>query len=184
MIFLFSLDTPIKFYGDPLVDFSLTHFLDRFAFKNPKKDEHKAESVVATFHHKHYTPHGSRGKPVKQLSSAHCTEDEKFIFEYLNKKRARQAALGLSGEQKERFESVDDDEFDAYLDTLGGKKDKDGLDDEDFDLTGDFGEGKGNTEEDDGEDWESDGDDDDDDLDGDDNEPMEDGLVIANCYKI
>lgn len=153
------------------MDFSLTHFLDRFAFKNPKKDENKPESVVHTFHHKHYTPHGSRGKPVKQLSSANCTEDEKFIFEYLDKKRARQATLGLTGEQSERFESVDDDEFDAYLDSLGGKKNKDGLDDDEFDLVGDFGDGKSNAEDDNGDDWESDGDDEDDD---DDNEHMND----------
>lgn len=133
---------------------------------------------MATFHHKHYAPYGSRGKPVKQLSSANCTEDEKFIFEYLDAKRARQAALGVNGKQSERFESVDDDEFDAYLDGLGGKKNKDGLDDDEFDLAGDFGEGKGNTGEDDAEDWESDGDDDEDDDDGDDNEPMDDGLVL------
>ncbi|XP_031631249.1 CCAAT/enhancer-binding protein zeta [Contarinia nasturtii] len=168
-------DKPIKFYGDPLVDFSLTHFLDRFAFKNPKKDaENKPVSIVHAFHHKNYTPHGSRGKPVKQLSSASCTEDEKFIFEFLDKKRARQAALGL--DQKDRFESVDDDEFDAYLDGLGGKKGKDGLDDEEFDILGDFGEAKGTTE-DDGEDWDSDGDDDDDDEDGEGNAKadMDDG---------
>lgn len=153
------------------MDFSLTHFLDRFAFKNPKKDENKAESVVHTFHHKNYTPHGSRGKPIKQLSLTNCTEEEKFIFEYLDKKRARQKALGLTGKESERFESVDDDEFDAYLDGLGGKKGKNGFDDEEFDLAGDFGEGKGNNDEDGGEDWESDKDDDD--LDGDDNEPMD-----------
>lgn len=166
------------------MDFSLTHFLDRFAFKNPKKDENKPESIVATFHHKHYTPYGSRGKPVKQLSSANCTEDEKFIFEYLDAKRARQAALGVNDKQSDRFESVDDDEFDSYLDSLGGKKNKDGLDDDEFDLAGDFGEGKGNnTGEDDAEDWESDGDDYEDNDDGDDNEPMDDGLVLLREKK-
>lgn len=157
------------------MDFSLSHFLDRFAFKNPKKDsEPKSESLVQSFHSKQYTSYGSRGKPVKQLSAANCTEDEKFIFEYLDKKRERQAALGVSGDQSDAL-AVDDDEFDAYLDTLGGKKSKnDGLDDDEFDIVRDFGEGKVNVEED-AEDWDSDGDDDDDNEDGGEgSEPMDD----------
>lgn len=89
--------------------------MDRFAFKNPKKDaENKQESVVQSFHHKHYTPHGSRGNSVKQLNNANCTEDERYIFEYLNRKRERQTALGLN-KRGENDDEVDDDEFDAYL---------------------------------------------------------------------
>lgn len=162
MDFIFYLDTAIKFYGDPLVDFSLTHFLDRFAFKNPKKDtDQKPESLVQLMHHKHYTPHGSRGKSVKQLNAANVTEDEKFIFEYLNRKRERLAALGVSGD-KHDDDVIDDDEFDAYLDSLGGKgkKNSDGIDDEEFDFVGDFGDGKKSIDGDDG-DWDEDDDDDD-----------------------
>lgn len=165
-------DTPIKFYGDPLVDFSLTHFLDRFAFKNPKKDsEHKSEPVVQSFHNKNYTPYGSRGKPVKQLSATNCTEDERFIFEYLEKKRERQAAFASANQNE--GQGVDDDEFDAYLDSLGGKSKSDGLDDEEFDIAGSFGAEKDKNDEDDA-DWDSDGDDDDDiGIGGDPNEPMD-----------
>lgn len=171
-IFFSQTDSPIKFYGDPLVDFSLTHFLDRFAFKNPKKDnENKPESFIHSFHHKNYTPHGSRGKSVKQLSSTNCTEDEKFIFEYLNRKRERQAAFSASGAQKE-VEAVDDDEFEAYLDGLSGKKNKkDGTDDEEFDFLGDFGDGKNNENgNDDAEDWDTDDDNEDEDDDDDDDD--------------
>lgn len=161
-----------------MADFSLTHFLDRFAFKNPKKEsEDKPESIVHSFHHKHYTPHGSRGKPIKQLRAANCTEDEKFIFEYLDRKRERQAALGVNG----RSDAVDDDEFDAYLDGLGGKKKDEGLEDDEFDVAGNYGEGKSNAGEEDDEDWDSDGDEDDDDNDDD---RVDDGLVfILNGIK-
>lgn len=146
------------------MDFSLTHFLDRFAFKNPKKDsEHKTESLVQSFHNNHYTPYGSRGKPVKQLSATNCTEDEKFIFEYLNKKRERQVAFALASQSE--GQAVDDDEFDAYLDSLGGKSKSDGLDDQEFDIAGSFGDGKSDNDED-AADWDSDGDDEDDDVDG------------------
>lgn len=146
--------------------------MDRFAFKNPKKDENKPESFIHSFHHKNYTPHGSRGKPVKQLNSTNCTEDEKFIFEYLNRKRERQAALGLAGTQKD-VEVVDDDEFEAYLDGLSGKKHKADVDDDDdaFNLLGDFGDGKSNgNDADNAEDWDSDDDNEDEDDDNDDDD--------------
>lgn len=154
-----------------MVDFSLSHFLDRFAFKNPKKDsENKPESFIHSFRHKNYTPHGSRGKSVKHLSSTNCTEDERFIFEYLNQKRERRTALGVKGPLKD-VEGVDDDEFEAYLDGLSGKKNKDGLEDEELDIFGDFGDGKSNgSGNDDAEDWDSADDDDDDEMDGDDDD--------------
>lgn len=152
-----------------MVDFSLTHFLDRFAFKNPKKEnEHKPESLVQSMHQKNYASYGSRGKSVKQLNASNVTEDEKFIFEYLNRKRERQAMHGLTDQQDE----VDDDEFDAYLDSLGGKKKKkkggdateDDDDDDELDFFGNMGDGK--TEGDD-EVWDDEDDNDDDEDDGD-----------------
>lgn len=114
-------------------------------------------------HHKHYTPYGSRGKSVKQLSANNVTEDEKFIFEYLNRKRERLAAFGLNGEPNEDADTVDDDEFDAYLDGLGGKKKKNKNKDE-LDFMADFGNEMNDGND---EDWDDeDGDEDDDSDDG------------------
>lgn len=142
-----------------MVDFSLTHFLDRFAFKNPKKHaESKPESLVSSMHHKHYTPYGSRGKSVKQLSASNVTEDEKFIFDYLNQKRERLVAIGLNGEPNENADTVDDDEFDAYLDGLGGKKKKNKSKGE-LDFMADFGNGVNDAND---EDWDDEDDDSDD----------------------
>lgn len=121
-------------------------------------------------HHKHYTSHGSRGKSVKQLNAQNVTEEERFIFEYLNRKRERQAALGLNGEHAD---VVDDDEFDAYLDSLGGKGKKGGVDDEEFDFMGDFGNDQSNRMDGEDEDWD-DEDDDDDDDDNEGDQPMDD----------
>lgn len=112
----------------------MSQFLDRFAFKNPKKlNDKKPDSLVQAIHNKQYVPHGSRGKSVQQLTASNCTEDESFIFAYLDKKRERRAAF--ENEDEDRM-SVDDDEFEAYLDGLAGrKKNKKGEDpDDDFDL--------------------------------------------------
>lgn len=116
-------DTHIKFYGDPLRDFSLSQFLERFAFKNPKKGaDKKHDSIVQAIHNRPYVASGSRGQSVNSLTSSNCTEDERFIFEYLNKKREIRAAYAAADEDND----VDDDEFERYLDSLGAKKKKKG----------------------------------------------------------
>lgn len=123
---------PFNYNGDPLRDFSLTHFLDRFAFRNPKTVTKSDESK--TFLHKlyrdekEYRPRGSRSMPVKSLTARNCTEDEKYIFEFLESQRARKAALVVAAvaktdDDEDAVGDVDDDEFDAYLDSLGAEKD-------------------------------------------------------------
>ncbi|XP_055914000.1 CCAAT/enhancer-binding protein zeta [Eupeodes corollae] len=129
----------IDYYGDPLRDFSLPHFLERFAFKNPKKlDKDAAE--LPTIHSKRYVSYGARGKPVKSLTKSNCTEDEMFIFNYLEKKRETAVVAKKKGEDEDENEvgDVDDDEFEEYLDGFFGKKKKKGADEEDEDEELDF----------------------------------------------
>lgn len=40
---------PVEYTGDPMEDFTLIHFLDRFVYKNPKKikDEKSSNSIYA-----------------------------------------------------------------------------------------------------------------------------------------
>lgn len=114
----------IKYFGDPLKDFGLSHFLERFAFKNPKKVDPKEEK--SAFKHQSYQPKGSRGQSVYLLTQQACTEDEKFIFDFIQRKREiREQNVKFSDEKEDEsdVESVGDDEFDAYLDTLGAAKD-------------------------------------------------------------
>uniref|UniRef100_A0A1Q3F313 Putative caatt-binding transcription factor/60s ribosomal subunit bioproteinsis protein n=1 Tax=Culex tarsalis TaxID=7177 RepID=A0A1Q3F313_CULTA len=139
---------PLSYYGDPLRDFSLGHFLDRFAFKNPKKPktEEAAEGgeqvpkrkIIGVAQRKgDYVASGSRGLPVHALTKEHCTEDERYIFRFLEEKRerlreakeraaAKKAAAGKGNADDDGdaddlsdAESLDDDEFDSYLDRLG-----------------------------------------------------------------
>ncbi|KXJ73931.1 hypothetical protein RP20_CCG014726 [Aedes albopictus] len=135
-------NSPLSYYGDPLRDFSLGHFLDRFAFKNPKKPktEENAEGeqvpkkkILGVAQRKgDYVPSGSRGLPVHSLTKDHCTEDERYIFQFLEQKRerlreakekdkARKAEKGIEDKDDDLSdaESLDDDEFDSYLDRLG-----------------------------------------------------------------
>ncbi|XP_055626173.1 CCAAT/enhancer-binding protein zeta [Toxorhynchites rutilus septentrionalis] len=149
-------NAPLTYYGDPLRDFSLGHFLDRFAFKNPKKPktEETAEGenvpkkrILGVAQRKgDYVPSGSRGIPVQSLTADRCTEDERYIFQFLEQKRekirlakeyakAKKAAEGIEDGDEEDLsdaESLDDDEFDSYLDRLGVASGNDG----DADLDG------------------------------------------------
>lgn len=89
--------------------------------------------MVKAVHHRPYNAHGGRGLPVKSLTKQNCTEDERFIFQYLEHKRVKQAALKealrkSNIDDDDDAASVDDDEFDAYLDGLGGKSKDDELD--------------------------------------------------------
>lgn len=95
-------------------DFCLTQFLDRFAFRNPKKpsEDVKSQSKVQLVHNKNYTASGSRGLPVKELTKSNCTEDERFILEYLQQKREKRAAF-VNNDDDDDADSVNDDEFDA-----------------------------------------------------------------------
>lgn len=120
----------ISYYGDPLKDFSLAHFLERFAFKNPKKNEKPLAEMTTVNQHKNYISYGARGRPVKSLTRTTCTEEEKFIFQYLEKKRLKQAILPKKKEDDEDVGDVDDDEFEAYLEKLGAPTAEE---DDDFD---------------------------------------------------
>lgn len=128
----------IKYFGDPLKDFGLSHFLERFAFKNPKKVNPKEEK--SAFKHQSYQSKGARGQSVYLLTEQSCTEDERFIFDFMQRKREIREQKVKFSDEKERdsdVESIDDDEFDAYLDSLGAAKDYD-KGDKDFDYLNDM----------------------------------------------
>jgi ribosome biogenesis protein MAK21 len=174
----------LKYFGDPLKDFSLNHFLERFAFKNPKKVETNEKNTA--FNHT-YQPKGSRGMSVHLLTDQNCTEDEKFIFDFLQKKREIKNKVVTKEDEESDTESVDDDEFDEYLNSLGAKKDFDDFD-KDFDYLSELqkdtennGEKKskkkkkGDDSDDEiGDDWDDDDEDDGGESDGDNENDLDD----------
>ncbi|XP_052894316.1 CCAAT/enhancer-binding protein zeta [Anopheles moucheti] len=131
-------NSTLTYYGDPLVDFSLGRFLDRFAFKNPKKprtekDENGEERLRprilgVTQRKSDYAPTGFRALPVNSLTKNQCAEDDEYIFKFLEQKRYRIQRAKERNQTKGKtaeddidsdVDSLNDDEFDAYLDTLG-----------------------------------------------------------------
>lgn len=75
---------PIKYSGDPLEDFTLIRYLDRFAFKNPKKKLEEEQTVFSQ--RKHYTPRGARSLRVNTNAYLNQQErnipsDELFLYE-------------------------------------------------------------------------------------------------------
>lgn len=142
----------IDYYGDPLRDFGLPHFLERFSFKNPKKLDHEKKST-SVISHKQYVSYGTRALPVKSLTRNNCSKEEVFIFNYLEQKR-KQASVPnkpVVGDAEENEEEsskggdVNDDEFEDYLDGFFGKKSlkrdrntKDEEDDEEIDFLKEF----------------------------------------------
>lgn len=65
-------DKLVKYSGDPLNDFTLIRFLDRFVFKNPKKIEEKAGIHPTLAKRKLYKPKGMKLLPV--LSQGYLKE--------------------------------------------------------------------------------------------------------------
>ncbi|PNF43787.1 hypothetical protein B7P43_G09744 [Cryptotermes secundus] len=120
----------IKYSGDPLQDFTLPKFLDRFVFKNPKKNIKEEVVRNSKFSRKRaYIPSGIRSLRVDSASYLNEDEskipvDELFMYRYLHKK-------GNLSHMKEEEDggsdasSVASEEFHEMLDGLLAGKEKD-----------------------------------------------------------
>ncbi|BFZ11566.1 hypothetical protein BsWGS_14605 [Bradybaena similaris] len=126
----------IKYDGDALQDYTLIRFLDRFVYKNPKKESTNTQIS----HFKKADPSGIRAVPVNskeflEIGEEDVPEDEKFFHRYFSERASRQKELGSDGDSDSG--SIGDDEFDAFLDGFEKDVDKDDLGDLDLDFAGD-----------------------------------------------
>ncbi|KAI8788116.1 CCAAT/enhancer-binding protein zeta [Biomphalaria glabrata] len=159
---------PIHYDGDPVKDFTLARFLDRFVYKNPKKID-KAANVG---YFRKSGPSGIRAVPVNsneylEIGEEDIPEDEKFFYRYFKERALRKQ----DEEEDDDNESIDDDEFDSYLDSFEKSVDKGDVDDLDLDFASDHKKDKkGVAKEDSSEEEEYDEEDDDEDLDLEDDE--------------
>ncbi len=78
-----------RYDGDPLQDFTLMRFLDRFVFRNPKKEpaKGKPQSVLGKRNKAAYQPSGIRAiapdsREYVDRDEAAVPKDEAFIFKY------------------------------------------------------------------------------------------------------
>lgn len=174
----------IVYTGDPLKDFTLIRFLDRFVFKNPKKVDEIVEdndSKIHKGHHfkfgqrKEYVPYGLRAIPI--TSNAYLKElpakipvDELFMYTYLQKKMQHQKVKKEDEDvEASDVESVDSDDFNDMLDNMPGFKTKGSDDEDDIDFMNEVGESlqstskSGKSKKEDDEDVDDEEDDEDDD---------------------
>lgn len=112
----------IEYPGNPLQDFALSKFLDRFVFKNPKKASEDDQFA----YRKKYVPVGVRSLPVNSANYLNTDEsripvDELFLYRYLKNKSERQPKV----EDDDDVDSVASDEFEALMDNLMGGRKKD-----------------------------------------------------------
>ncbi|CAD7006412.1 unnamed protein product [Ceratitis capitata] len=118
-------------------------FAENLLNQSQKLDNQKDETP--TISHKRYVAFGARGKPIKNLTKSNCTEDEMYIFNFLEQKRLQTVSnktkklTEVEDEDDEMLKEgeIGDDEFEEYLGSYFGKKAKaaaDAVDEEDEEL--------------------------------------------------
>ncbi|XP_068041441.1 CCAAT/enhancer-binding protein zeta [Anomalospiza imberbis] len=113
----------IQYSGDPLQDFTLMRFLDRFVYRNPKlsKGKENTSSVVMQPKKKQFMKDmqnlAVNSKEFRAKDESKIPVDEVFFHRFyskFDKKREKQKRL----DDEESVEDVDDDEFERALDTF------------------------------------------------------------------
>ncbi|XP_055981645.1 CCAAT/enhancer-binding protein zeta [Sorex fumeus] len=112
----------IQYSGDPLQDFTLMRFLDRFVYRNPKphKGKENTDSVVMQPKRKHFL-NDIRALPVNSKEflakeESQIPVDEVFFHRYYKNVTVKEKQKRDFDE--ESIEDVDDDEFEKMIDTF------------------------------------------------------------------
>uniref|UniRef100_A0A1A7WGZ9 CCAAT/enhancer-binding protein zeta n=1 Tax=Iconisemion striatum TaxID=60296 RepID=A0A1A7WGZ9_9TELE len=113
---------PIQYSGDPLQDFTLIRFLDRFVFRNPKQLKGKQNSDCAVLRPKFRFPPGSVPVNCADFLSKEESQvpvDQVFFHRFFKKRQQdKQNRRPVGGGDDESVEDVDDEEFQNLLDSF------------------------------------------------------------------
>ncbi|KAF6320954.1 CCAAT enhancer binding protein zeta [Rhinolophus ferrumequinum] len=113
----------IQYSGDPLQDFTLMRFLDRFVYRNPKphKGKENTDSVVMQPKRKHFIKDirslAVNSKEFLAKEESQIPVDELFFYRYY-KKVAIVKEKQKQNADEESIEDVDDEEFEKMIDTF------------------------------------------------------------------
>ncbi|KAI9556412.1 hypothetical protein GHT06_018986 [Daphnia sinensis] len=174
--------TPIEYTGDPLQDFTLPRFLDRFVFRNPKLISAAQANLPAQRRvlgkRSIYVPRGVRAMAVDSKEFAKQPKnsipvDEMFLYQYFKQRISRDPRVEKNSDDDDSdHESVASEEFEQYLaentdfasdmkpksksDKKKKKSDKDGEDEDDEEADGDGDDDLQDAEVDSEEDFDND----------------------------
>ncbi|XP_063079230.1 CCAAT/enhancer-binding protein zeta isoform X2 [Engraulis encrasicolus] len=169
----------IQYTGDPLQDFTLMRFLDRFVFRNPKQQKGKKNSDASVMQPKQrQTMNSVRSLPVNCEAFLSKEEnqipvDEIFFHRFFKKReQVKREKRPKGNEDNESVEDVDDDEFERVLDSYEGDDFFTDFKDDDLDFAGNVKKKSKKKKK-----GEEESDDDDDDLDSDDVDDLDDEEV-------
>ncbi|KAL4649005.1 CCAAT/enhancer-binding protein zeta [Arapaima gigas] len=117
----------IQYTGDPLQDFTLIRFLDRFVFRNPKQQKVRENTDSTVMQSKpRVSMNEIRSKPVnsKEFLAKEESEipvNEVFFYRFFKKREAeRPLQRQREDGDNESLEDVDDEEFERVLDSYEG----------------------------------------------------------------
>ncbi|XP_017507812.1 CCAAT/enhancer-binding protein zeta [Manis javanica] len=112
----------IQYSGDPLQDFTLMRFLDRFVYRNPKphKGKENTHSIVMQPKRKHFMrdirSFAVNSKEFLAKEESQIPVDEVFFYRYYKKVAIKEKQKWSSDEGS--IEDVDDEEFEKMIDTF------------------------------------------------------------------
>ncbi|GAA6231719.1 CCAAT/enhancer-binding protein zeta [Lates japonicus] len=137
----------IQYSGDPLQDFTLTRFLDRFVFRNPKQLKGKQNTDAAVLKPKQRLPVDSLPVNCEEFLSKDESQipvDKIFFYRFF-KKRQQEKHLRRPRRDgdDESVEDVDDEEFEKILDSCEGDSYFTDLGNDDLDFAGNVKSKKG-----------------------------------------
>ncbi|KAI5090753.1 CCAAT/enhancer-binding protein zeta [Silurus meridionalis] len=131
----------IQYSGDPLQDFTLIRFLDRFVFRNPKQTKGKQNTHATVMQPKHkQSMNNIRSLPVNSeeylaKEETQIPVDEVFFYRFFKKREGEKQLKKPCGDD-ESVEDVEDDEFDQLLNTFESDNYFTEFKDDDLDFAG------------------------------------------------
>eukprot|EP00075_Anas_platyrhynchos_P020432 XP_027309685.1 CCAAT/enhancer-binding protein zeta [Anas platyrhynchos] len=153
----------IQYSGDPLQDFTLMRFLDRFVYRNPKpnKGKENTSSVVMQRKKKQFMTDrrtlAVNSKEFLARDESKIPVDEVFFHRFYTKMDNKREKRNHQ-EDEESVEDVDDDEFERALDAFEADDSAVDVSQDDLDFAGNIkkkntGSKKSKRTEDSGADW-------------------------------
>ncbi|XP_033504858.2 CCAAT/enhancer-binding protein zeta [Epinephelus lanceolatus] len=132
----------IQYSGDPLQDFTLIRFLDRFVFRNPKQLKGKQNMDSAVLAPKQRLPLNSLPVNCEEFLSKEESQipvDEIFFHRFFKKRqqeKQHQTRRPRREDDEDSVEDVDDDEFEKILDSCERDSYFTEMADDDLDFAG------------------------------------------------